>query len=117
MTRQVGQAKVYAAKKAWTVAEEFVFADDAVKGRSLANAGQDSFRLMNAAEVRPPWFEILVMGEESRLGLERIKTEYHPQTLAEAGVRIFFYLADQEARMDDATSTLRGTLRLYAAHM
>jgi site-specific DNA recombinase len=116
IARQIEHAKTYAIKKGWAVDERFIFSDDAVSGAEFGKRRPGLLRLMNALKPKPE-FQVLIMSEESRLGRDRIKTEYHLQSLTEAGVRIFFYLTDQEARMDDATSALLGTLKLYAAQM
>ena len=71
---------------------------------------------MNALKPEPP-FQVLIMSEESRLGRDRIKTEYHLQDIVEAGVRVFYYLSDHEARMDDATSSFMQSVKLYAAQV
>ena len=71
---------------------------------------------MSALKPRPP-FQVLVMSEESRLGRDRVETEYRLKQIADAGVRVFYYLGDREARLNDATGSVMESVRLYAAEM
>lgn len=116
IARQIEHAKAYAEKKGWTTDERYIYSDDAVSGAEFGARRPGLLRLMNALKPKPE-FQAMIMSEESRLGRDRIKTEYHLQSLIEAGVRIFCYLTDQEARMDDATSGFMNSLKLYAAQM
>jgi len=116
VTRQIEHAKAHALKKGWTVDERFIFSDDAVSGSEFGRRRPGFLRLMNALKPKPE-FQALVMSEESRLGRDRVKTEYHLQELIESGVKVWFYLDDREAVMSDATSSFMGSLRLYAAQM
>lgn len=70
--RQIEHARVYAAKKGWTVDEASIFADDGVSGAEFSKR-PGLLRLMAALKPRPP-FQVLVMSEESRLGCETIET-------------------------------------------
>ena len=51
-------------------------------------------------------FQVLVMSEESRLGREQTRTQYALLEITEAGVRVFFYLEEQERKMDTASGKL-----------
>ena len=113
VTRQIEHAKAYAAKKGWTVPEELIFVDDGISGSEFIMRPGFS-RLMNSLKPKPP-FEFLVMSEESRLGRDRIRTEYSMLEIVEAGVRMFCYLTDQEVCMDDETSRFMGAVRHYAS--
>ncbi len=116
VARQVEHAKAYAKSKGWTVPEQYMFVDDGVSGAEFGKRRPGLIGLMNALKPTPP-FQILIMSEESRLGRDRIKTEYHLQDIIEAGVRVFYYLSDHEARMDDATSSFMQSVKLYAAQV
>ena len=74
VTRQVEHARAYAVRKGWTVADEYVYADDGISGAEFVKR-PGFIRLMNALKPRPP-FQVLVMSEESRLGREQIETAY-----------------------------------------
>ncbi len=115
VTRQIEHAKAYALKKGWTVLDELIFVDDGISGAEfLARPG--FIRLMNSLKPKPP-FQILVMSEESRLGRERIRTEYSMLEIIEAGVQVFCYLTDQEVRRDDPTLSFMGAVRHYSSAM
>ena len=74
VTRQIEHAKAYAARKSWTVAEDYVYVDDGISGAEFVKR-PGFLRLMNALKPKPP-FQILIMSEESRLGREQIETAY-----------------------------------------
>ena len=54
--------------------------------------------------LKPKRFDALIMSEESRLGREMIETSYALRQIVTAGVRVFYYLDDRDARL-----TLRQT--------
>lgn len=71
---------------------------------------------MNALKPRPP-FQVLVMMEESRLGREQIETAYALKQIVSAGVRVYFYLTDQERVLETATDKVMLSLTNFAAEM
>ena len=77
VSRQVDQARRYAARKGWSPTDEHVYVDDGLSGAEFATR-PGFLRLMNALKPRPD-FQVLVMSEESRLGREAIETAYAPQ--------------------------------------
>src|SRR5262245_16426025 len=100
VARQVARARAYAERKGWTVAEEHIYVDDGISGADFVR--RDGYlRLMNALTSRAP-FRALVMMEQSRLGREQTETTYALKRLADAGVRIFFYLTDSELKRETA---------------
>jgi DNA invertase Pin-like site-specific DNA recombinase len=65
VARQIDHARQYAARKGWSVSDEYVYVDDGISGAEfLARPG--FVRLMTALKPRPP-FQVLIMPEESRL--------------------------------------------------
>ena len=88
VTRQIDHAKVYAERKGWKVAEEYIFVDDGISGAEFVKR-PGFLRLMNALKPRPA-FDVLIMSEESRLGREQIETAYALKQITDAGVRVFF---------------------------
>ena len=113
VTRQIEHAKLYAAKKGWTVPDELVFVDDGISGAEFVKRPGYA-RLMNVLEPRPP-FQILIMSEESRLGREQIKTAYALQQITDAGVQVWFYLTDQERKLDTAMDKLMCSIVGFAS--
>ena len=110
--RQVAQARDYAARKGWSVADEHVYIDDGISGAEFANR-PGFLRLMNALKPRAP-FQVLVMSEESRLGREAIETAYALKQLVQADVRVFFYLEDRERTLDTPTDKIMLSLTTFA---
>ena len=112
VTRQIEQAKAYATRKGWTVADEQVYVDDGISGAEFANR-PGFLRLMNALKPQPP-FQVLIMSEESRLGRESIETAYALKQLVTAGVRVFFYKEDRERTLDTPTDKIMLSLTAFA---
>ena len=66
VARQIENARAYATRKEWTVADDHVYVDDGISGAEFANR-PGFLRVMNALRPRAP-FQVLIMSEESRLG-------------------------------------------------
>jgi DNA invertase Pin-like site-specific DNA recombinase len=112
VARQVENARAYAVRKGWTVADELVFVDDGISGAEFDR--RPSFlRMMNALKPRPT-FTAIVMSEESRLGREAIETAYALKQIISAGVRVFFYLEDRERTFESATDKLLMSVTAFA---
>jgi len=71
---------------------------------------------MNSLKPRPA-FQVLVMAEESRLGRESIETSYALKQIVDAGVRVFFYLTNQERKLDNALDKVMLSLTNFSAEM
>ena len=112
VTRQIKQARAYAAQKGWAVDATHVYVDDGISGAEFATR-PGFLRLMNALKPRPP-FQVLIMSEESRLGREAIETAFALKQLVQAGVRIFFYLEDRERTLDSPTDKIMLSLTTFA---
>lgn len=113
VTRQIENAKAYAESKGWTVSDEHIYMDDGVSGAEFVKR-PGFLRLMNALKPRPP-FHVLVMSEESRLGREAIQVGYAFKQIVDAGVRVFFYLTNQERTLDSATDKMMLALTNFAS--
>jgi site-specific DNA recombinase len=112
VARQIDQARLYAARKGWAVADEHVYIDDGISGAEFASRA-GFVRLMAALKPKPP-FQALIMSEESRLGREAIETAYALKQLVTAGVRVFFYLEDRERTLDSPTDKIMLSLTAFA---
>ena len=87
VTRQVENARAYAASKGWLVADDHVYVDDGISGAIFGEGRPGFLRLMNT--LRPgkrAAFDVLIMSEESRLGREQAEVIYAFKQLAAAGV-------------------------------
>jgi len=72
VARQVEHARAYAIRKGWRVAEEHVYVDDGISGTEFARRPA-YMQLLNAVGRRAP-FDVLIVSELSRLGLEQLET-------------------------------------------
>jgi DNA invertase Pin-like site-specific DNA recombinase len=63
VARQIEHARIYAARKGWTVSDDHVYVDDGISGAEFARR-PGFVRLMNALSPRCP-FDVLIMSEES----------------------------------------------------
>lgn len=115
VTRQIEHARAYAARKGWTVAEEHIYVDDGVSEAEFVRR-QGFLRLMNALKPRPP-FQFLIMSEESRLGREAIQVSYAFKQIIDSGVCLFFYMTEQERKLDNAMDKVMLSLSNFAAEM
>ena len=113
--RQIEHASAYAKKKGWTVAEDHIYSDDGISGAEFKKR-PGLLRLMTTLESKPP-FQVLIMSEESRLGRESIETSYVFKQIVESGVRVFFYLSDQERKLDTALDKVMLSLTNFASEM
>jgi DNA invertase Pin-like site-specific DNA recombinase len=112
VARQLDHARQYAARKAWTIDDRFVFCDDGISGAEFSNR-PGFLRLMNALKPRAP-FQVLIMSEESRLGREQLEVGYALKQIIQAGVRVFFYLEDRERTLDSPTDEIMLSLTAFA---
>jgi DNA invertase Pin-like site-specific DNA recombinase len=115
VTRQIEHATAYALKKSWTVSEDHIYTDDGISGAEFVKR-PGFIRPMNALKPAPP-FQILIMNEESRLGREQIKTAYALQRLTDTGVQVWFYLSNQERKLDTAMDKIMGSLTGFASEI
>jgi site-specific DNA recombinase len=115
VTRQIEHGKAYAVRKGWTIAEEHIYVDDGVPGAEFVRR-QGFLRLMNALKPHPP-FQVLIMSEESRLGREAIQVSYAFKQIIDSGVRLFFYMTDQERKLDNALDKMMLSLSNFASEM
>jgi DNA invertase Pin-like site-specific DNA recombinase len=86
VTRQLEQARAYAARHGWTVAPEHVYVDDSVSGAEFARR-PGLMALLNSLTPRPPFGGLLIY-DADRLGREQFETAYILKQLNRAGVRI-----------------------------
>jgi site-specific DNA recombinase len=115
VTRQVEHVKDYAKRKGWCVSEAHIYSDDGISGAEFVK--RPAFiRLMSALKPKPP-FQVLIMSEESRLGREAIQVSYAFKQIIDSGVRLFFYMTDQERKLDNALDKMMLSLSNFASEM
>ena len=90
VTRQVENARAFAASKGWTTDDGHIFVDDGKSGAEFERRpGLQS--LMRTLKPKTP-FEVLVVSEQKSLGREQFETGHLIKQLAQAGVEIFEYV-------------------------
>lgn len=111
---QVGEARRFIERKGWTHEETLLFVDDAVS-RAEFKKRTGLIRLTNAAAAGA--FDVVVTRDETRIGGDLVRTGIVMQDLVDAGVRVWFYYADEELRFDDSTSRFLMTARNFASEL
>jgi site-specific DNA recombinase len=101
VSRQIEQARAFAALHGWTIDEIHVYIDDAISGAEFTKR-PGYMRLLNALKPRRR-FDVLIVSEVSRLGREQFEVGYGLKQLAQAGVRVYSYLDGREIAMESAT--------------
>ena len=89
VTRQVENARAFAASKGWTVDNRCVYIDDGISGTEFAK--RPGFMRMMGTLPRPP-FRVLIVSEQKSIGREMSETAMTIKQLAMAGVEIFEYV-------------------------
>lgn len=113
VARQIAQARAYVGARGGAVLAEHLYQDDAVSGAEFKNRA-GLLRLLEALKNGKP-FNAVVMSEESRLGREQIETSYILKTITDSGTRVFYYMPDQEAKLDNAMAKIMSSLSMFAA--
>ena len=129
VTRQVDNARAFAATKGWTVDDAHVFVDDGKSGAEFERR-PGLQRLLQLLEPRPP-FSVLIVSEQKSLGRETLETGYLIKRLSQAGVEIVEYVHGQALTpknwQDKAMSAMRSAVdeahreqtreRVHEAHL
>src|SRR6266849_804563 len=115
VTRQIDHARQYATQHGWLVREDGIYVDDGISGAEFVKR-PGFLRLMNALKPRPP-FQVLIMSEESRLGREAIETSYALKQILDAGVRVFYYLENQERTLGSSSDKLFLAITSYTSEV
>src|SRR5437867_7131315 len=90
VTRQVENARAFATKQGWVVAEEHIFIDDGVSGAEFEGKRLEYTRLMGMLRPRAP-FQKLIVSERKSIGREMAETGMAIKRLAQAGVEVVEY--------------------------
>src|SRR5690348_9862665 len=90
VTRQVENAKAFAAERGWAVSDVHIYVDDGVSGAEFGERRPGFVALMDALKPKPP-FRIVILSEESRLGRSTTEVPYAIGRLVKAGVEVWCY--------------------------
>jgi site-specific DNA recombinase len=104
LTRQIEEARAFAARKGWTVADEHLFYVDEVSGAVGQRPDLDA--LVVAVKERPRPFDVLVIQNEDRLTRVMWKQLGLLTQLQDLGVQVFRYSDGQEVRGATAADKL-----------
>jgi len=115
--RQIERARAYAKAKGWTLDEGYIYSDDGVSGAEYVNRPGFARLIASLPKRGEPPFDVLIMSEASRLGRDMARNTMYVLTLIEAGVRIFYYLTDEEEKADSPEQKIMVTLRGYASEV
>ncbi|MEW8462110.1 MAG: recombinase family protein, partial [Candidatus Thiodiazotropha endolucinida] len=110
--RQVRSAKAYAKKMQWVVDDDHIYIDDGISGAEYQNRPGFTRLLTNLKE-----FDVLLMSESSRLGRDMLRNAYHVGEIIDSGVRIFYYLTEEEEKADTPEQKIMITLKSYASEV
>ena len=109
VTRQVENARAFAASRGWTVDDTNVFIDDGRSGAEFKRR-PGLQRLLATLTPKPP-FDVLIVSEQKSIGREAFETGHLIKQLAQAGVEIFEYVHGQSLTpknwLDKAMSAMR----------
>ncbi len=111
------QALAYAEKKGWTVKPEFIFVDDGISGGEYVNRPGLARLLATMPKHGKPPFDVLVMSESSRLGRDMLRNASLVVDLIESGVKIFYYLTDEEELADTPEQRFMAVARSFASEV
>ena len=98
VTRQRDNAHAYATTRGWTVDDDHIYLDDGVSGAEFGARRPGLLRLLNHLKE----FDVVVMSELSRLGRDQVLVSKTLSDIEAAGVRVHFYLTNEELRFDSA---------------
>jgi site-specific DNA recombinase len=115
VTRQKEEARAYAERKGWTVADAHVYEDDALSGKYGPDHRPGLMALLAAAETAPRPFDVVVMAKDDRLMRDQWKVAVVLSRLHEAGAKLYYYQEDRAVNLDDATGRFMEQVRGYAS--
>jgi DNA invertase Pin-like site-specific DNA recombinase len=108
---QIARARAFAEARGWTV--ERVFEDDAISGAVEDRPGVVELRAALAQKPRP--FDVVITADASRLGREQTATVRLLKTIADAGVRVFYYESGREPDLATALGKFVAGVDAFAA--
>jgi site-specific DNA recombinase len=110
VTRQRERGIAYAESKGWTVDPEHVFEDDGISGAEFERR-HGLIRML----ARLKEFDCVVVSELSRLGRDTVRTPVVIDDIRSKGVRIFYYLTDEEEHADTPEQQVMVSLKSFGA--
>jgi site-specific DNA recombinase len=112
VTRQVENARAFAAKRGWTVLDEHVYIDDGFSGAEFERRPGFT-RMMGTLAAGAP-FSVLVVSEQKSIGREMTETPYVIKQLDMAGVEVWSYMEDRCLTPRNSTDKLMTSVQGFA---
>jgi site-specific DNA recombinase len=112
ITRQVENATNYANSKGWSVDKSNVYIDDGISGAEFVKRPGLIQLMKEKAD-----FDVLVMSEISRLGRDAERTSLHLVELYDTGINVYYYLTDEQEKLDTATNRFMLRVKTYISEM
>ena len=112
VTRQRERAIAYAEAKGWTVDAEHIFEDDGISGFEFKKR-PGLIRLLTHLKQ----FDVIVMSELSRLGREQGQNAQALASIIAKGVKVYFYLTDEELKYETAVDKFMVNAVSFAAEL
>jgi len=97
--RQVENARAFALKHGWVLADSNIFADDGVSGAEFNDRPQFS-AMMAGAKAKPRRFDVLITMAPDRVGRDQFRTNLALLEIVEHKVRVFFYSDGAELKLN-----------------
>ena len=92
VTRQIENARTFAAARGWTIAEGHVYADDGISGAAVSKLKSRQRLLDQIHSGRAP-FQALVVRDRSRFSRRDGDESFAElKAIARAGIQVWFYL-------------------------
>lgn len=108
VTRQVENARAFAAERGWTVAAEHVYVDDAVSGAEIRKL-RAKRRFLDVIRAGRPPFDVLIMQDSDRLSRrDGAEALVELKSIAKAGVQVWFYAKRERFTYGDFQSNVTG---------
>jgi len=114
-SRQVEHAKEYARKKGWQMLEDHIYVDDNVSGGEFANRHAFNRLIADLPTKGKAPFDCLIMSEPSRFARDQQRAGYFLAHVHDCGVQIWYYLTDEEERLDSPEHVFMSAARAFAA--
>lgn len=113
-TRQLEEARKFAERNGWHVADEFVFVDDGISGAEFGKRPALT-RMRSMIENRRAPFHVLIVSELKSLGREMSETGYVLKKLDEAGVDVREYVHGKSLVPKNHLAKLMSSVEAFSA--
>ncbi len=110
------EALRYCEAKGWSVSEEHIYIDDAIS-RAEFKKRPRLMAMLRACACESKEFDAVVTRDETRLGGDMVRTTLLISDILDHGVSLFYYIDDQEVRLDGATDKFMIAAKNFASEL